>query len=285
MRIREALTEAEATLASGAHPERAQQDAEFLLLRALAKDKAWLLGHRDEDLSREAEKRLQLWLARRKAGEPVQYILGETEFYGLPFRVAPGVLIPRPETEHLVEAVLRLLAAVPSPSIADIGTGSGAIAVALAHARPDARVTAVDISREALKIATENAERNGVAERIRFFAGDLLAPLAGERFDCIASNPPYVARDDRDVLAVEVREHEPALALYGGAEGLEAYRRLIPSSRGQLFAGGWLALEIGYGQRKAIEAMLLAAGYDPISFVADYQGIARVALARNPTQL
>lgn len=284
MRIQEALAKAETMLTSGAQPECARPDAELLLMRALDCDKSWLLAHRDEALPNDAAERFHSWLARRSAGEPVQYILGEAEFFGLPFRVAPGVLIPRPETEHLVEAILRLLAAVPAPVLADIGTGSGAIAVALAHALPSAHLSAVDISAEALTIARGNAERNGVSERIRFFEGDLLAPLADGRFDCIASNPPYVARKDRDTLAVEVREHEPELALYGGADGLDIYRRLIPSARRHLFAGGRLALEIGYGQRDPIEAMLLAADYDKICFASDYQGIPRVALARNPSQ-
>lgn len=290
MLIREALAEAEAMLATGTHGERVRPDAELLLMRVLNRDKSWLLAHRDEVLSSEAAARFQQWIERRKTGEPVQYILGEAEFYRLPFRVAPGVLIPRPETEHLVEEVLRLLALMPSPTplIADIGTGSGAIAVALAHARrnthQDTRVTAVDISPAALAVARENAARNGVAEHIRFVEGDLLAPLDGERFDCIASNPPYVARDERETLSIEVREHEPELALYGGADGLDVYRRLIPAARRHLVANGWLALEIGYGQRAAIEAMLFMAGYAEIDFVADYQGIARVARARNPAE-
>ena len=169
-------------------------------------------------------------LRRRATGEPIQHITGETEFYGLPFRVTPDVLIPRPETEHLVEHVIALAAQFHSPRIVDVGTGSGAIAIALAHALNEAQLTAIDISDSALAIARENAERNGVASRIRFHEGNLLEPVAGERFDVVVSNPPYVPTSDRDTLSVEVRSFEPALALFAGEDGLDLYRQLIPAA-------------------------------------------------------
>jgi len=219
-------------------------------------------------------------ISRRQTGEPIQYITGHAEFYGLPFAVAPGVLIPRPETEHLVEEVLRLVQDIPQPRIADIGTGSGAIAVALAHALQHARIAATDLSSQALTIARANAEHNHIADRIEFLEGNLLAPLSERKFEIIASNPPYVPLRDRDSLSVEVREYEPHSALFAGDDGLEIYRRLIPASRELLAPGGWLVMEIGYGQQPAIEELLRASDFREIHFVADYQGIPRVAVGR-----
>ena len=183
-------------------------------------------------------------------------------FTGCHFKVTRDVLIPRPETEHLVEKVLSLAANFEKPRIVDVGTGSGAIAVALAHKLPDAQITAIDISAAALAVARGNAERNGVAERIRFLEGDLLAPVAGEEFEIVVSNPPYVAESDRESLAVEVRDYEPAVALFAGEDGLDIYRRLIPDARMQaLVAGGLLALEIGYGQDTAVAGLLAKLGF------------------------
>ena len=280
MTLRELLAEAEANLKTGPHPERARLDAETLLLYALRQNRAWLLAHGDDEAPDDAGY-LSL-VARREAGEPIQYITGSSEFFGLPFSVGPGVLIPRPETEHLVEEVLRLAGSLADQDlrIADLGTGSGIIAVALAHALPKAHIAAVDLSRQALLIARENAERNQVAGRIEFFEGDLLGPLAGRRFSIIASNPPYVPLLDRDSLSVEVREHEPHAALFAGEDGLDIYRRLIPEARDHLLPGGWLVMEIGYGQRDAIEAMLQSNGYAETHFVEDYQRIPRVAAGR-----
>ena len=273
MTLRTLLVGAEASLKAGPHSERARLDAETLLLHALRQNRAWLLAHWD-DVAPDDVAYLSL-VARRAAGEPIQYITGSSEFFGLPFSVGPGVLIPRPETEHLVEEVLRLagLFENDAPSIADVGTGSGIIAVALAHALPKAHIAAVDLSRQALLIARENAERNQVAGRIEFFEGDLLGPLAGRRFSIIASNPPYVPLLDRDSLSVEVREHEPHAALFAGEDGLDIYRRLIPEARDHLLPGGWLVMEIGYGQRDAVEELLKTHGYGEVHFVADYQGI------------
>lgn len=269
-------------LAAGPHPERARADAELLLLHVLGKDRAWLVTHLNDAIAEtDAEHYLEL-IERRRAGEPIQYIIGETEFFGLPFRVTPDVLIPRPETEHLVEKALELAVSFSAPRIADIGTGSGAIAVALAHKLPYTLITVIDLSAAALEVARKNAARNSVAERIRFFEGDLLAPVAGEQFEIIVSNPPYVPTADRATLSVEVREHEPALALFAGKDGLEVYRRLIPASFAALVPGGFLLLEIGYGQSPAIAAILADAGFEQIEFIPDLQGIPRVACARRP---
>jgi release factor glutamine methyltransferase len=269
----------EARLRGGPHSERARLDAETLLMHLIHRDRAFLIAHQNEILTAEGAVSYYALIERRMAGEPIQYITGEAEFFGLPFKVTRDVLIPRPETEHLVEKVLSFAANFEEPRIVDVGTGSGAIAVALAHKLPDAQITAIDISAAALEIARGNAELNGVAERVRFLEGDLLAPVAGEEFEIVVSNPPYVAESDRESLAVEVRDYEPAVALFAG-RGLDIYRRLIPGARDRLVPGGYLAMEIGYGQNKAIARLLAKAGIEEIEFTGDLQGIPRVASGR-----
>jgi release factor glutamine methyltransferase len=300
-----------ARLNSGPHPERARADAELLLLHLLGKDKAWLMTHLEEELAANTAARYIELLERRSHGEPIQYITGECEFYGLSFRVTPDVLIPRPETEHLVEKVLalamiargsvtgndfsraenrtkedRALASEGTPSrfqrILDVGTGSGAIAVALARYLPHAEIAAVDVSAAALEVAHANAECNAVSSRIRFLQGDLLSPVANEQFDLIVSNPPYVPEPERATLSVEVRDHEPALALFAGPDGLGIYRLLIPQAFTCLVPGGFVVLEIGYDQSPAITELLVRAGFEQIEFIPDLQGIPRVVCARRP---
>jgi len=278
--LRHHLDLGEFALKDGPHPESARRDADVLLMHTLKKSRAWLMAHGDELLSDELFLSYTELLERRRRGEPIQYITGETEFYGLPFRVTPEVLIPRPETEHLVEKVIELAARFEQPRIVDVGTGSGAIAVALAHEWLSAVITAIDLSSSALAIARENAKRNEVD--LRFLDGDLLAPVAGECFEIVVSNPPYVPSGDRATLSVEVREYEPALALFAGDDGLDVYCRLIPAAFGALVPGGYVALEIGYGQSKAITELLAKAGFEQIEFVPDLQGIPRVASARRP---
>lgn len=268
-------------LTHGPHPERALRDAEVLMMHVLGKDRAWILSHWHDGIDTHCSIPYRTVIERRRAGEPIQYITGEAEFYGLPFRVTPDVLIPRPETEHAVERVLELAASLAKPRIVDVGTGSGAIAIALASKLPQATITAMDLSSAALEVARENAGRNSVAKRIRFVEGDLLAPVAGEPFDIVVSNPPYVAESDRASLSVEVREFEPAQALFAGADGLAIYGRLIPQAFAALICGGFLVLEIGYGQEDAIRELLAQAGFAEISFTADLQGIPRVASARS----
>jgi release factor glutamine methyltransferase len=300
--LRFALDEAQKILAEGAHPERARRDTETLLLQALKKvaletnlhaNLAWLIAHDGELLAADVAVAFRDLIERRFAGEPIQYITGEAEFYGLPLHVNRDVLIPRPETEHLVEKVislaenLMLAGAIseprnPSLRIVDVGTGSGAIAVALAHALPFAEITATDISPPALAVAKSNAAQNGLAERVCFFESDLLDPVVCAHFDIVVSNPPYVLDSDRAALDREVRDYEPAQALFAGADGLQIYRRLIPAAFGALVPGGFLALEIGYGQQQAIHALLASAGFSDIEFTEDLQMIPRVAVARRP---
>jgi len=271
--VRAALFSATAKLHSLA---TARRDAELLLMRVLGRDRAWLMTHADAGLTSEQLAHFEDWVARRVRQEPVQYILGETEFYGLMMRVTPAVLIPRPETEHLVEAVLARVGCDAAARICDVGAGSGAIAVALAHALPLAQVTAVDLSTAALAVAKENAERHGVAGRVRLVESDLLRAVRGERFDVVVSNPPYVA--EGEVLEAQVREYEPREALFAGPTGLEVYRRLIPEAWEALVPEGWLLMEMGHGQREALAGLLT--GWDGVEFVADLQGIPRVAIAQ-----
>ncbi len=259
---------------------RSQQDAALLLQFTLGCTRAELLAYPQRALTEEQQHRYRARIAERLRGTPIQYILGEQEFFGLPFFVTPDVLIPRPETEHLVEAALHHLRGHLAPRIVDVGTGSGAIAVALAHALPQAYGTATDISPAALVVAESNAERNAVAARIRWVQGDLLTPLLHERFDAVVSNPPYIAAAEGTTLPREVREHEPAQALFAGASGLEIYERLFPQARAVLVPDGWLFAEIGAGQRDSIAALL--ADWRQVAFLPDLQGIPRVVCAQPP---
>ncbi|MGC1462936.1 MAG: peptide chain release factor N(5)-glutamine methyltransferase [Terracidiphilus sp.] len=281
MSLQEWIQNGEARLRAGPHPERARRDAELLVLHLIQRDRAFLAANPQAKLSAEGAVRYYALIERRLAGEPIQYITGDAEFYGLPFRVNRNVLIPRPETEHLVEKVLALAASFERPRIVDVGTGSGAIAVALAHSLSAAQISAVDVSAAALGVARENAIRNGVADRVRFGEGDLLGPVADELFEIVVSNPPYVAEGDRNSLAVEVRDYEPGVALFAGS-GLDIYRRLIPSAWAALVPGGYLALEIGCGQGSAVAGLLADSGCEQVEFAADLQGIPRVACGQRP---
>ena len=272
----EVLAEARARLAAVSRTPR--RDAELLLVQVLAWDQTALLTHPERLLSAAEEAQFESYLTRRLACEPMQYILGSQEFYGLSFAVSPNVLIPRPETEHLVEAALEHIPRQNEAQILDVGTGSGAIAVALAHALPLARITAVDVSPAALAIALSNAMRHKVDQRIRFQQSDLLAGLGGAQFDVVVSNPPYIA--EGDVLDTQVSAYEPHAALFAGPTGLEMYQRLIPQARRALRTGGWLMLEIGFGQQPALRSLL--SGWRSVRFVNDLQGIPRVALAQAP---
>lgn len=276
------VDESAALLEGGFHPERARRDAETLLMHVLGRNRAWLIAHGREELPDPLWAGYAALVERRRGGEPIQYITGEQEFYGLPFRVTADVLIPRPETEHLVEKALELAAAWERPHILDVGTGSGAIAVALAHGLPGARITAVDVSGAALEVARRNARWNGVEGLIRFVKSDLLDGIAEERFELIASNPPYVPEGERASLSVEVREHEPGLALFAGEDGLDVYRRLIPAALEALVARGYLLMEIGFGQAEAVAALLGTGGFEGVGFVPDLQGIPRVAWGQRP---
>lgn len=273
--VREALSHGAARLQGTRDSSR---DAALLLCRSLGKDRAWLIAHPEERLSVAQAWQYEQMLDRRAQYEPMQYILGEQEFYGLRMAVTQAVLIPRPETEHLVEAILTRLPHDRTVQIADVGTGSGAIAIALAHSLPLARIDAVDLSPSALRIAQMNAEAHGVVGHIRFVESDLLASVANERYDCIASNPPYVSSAEE--LEPQVALWEPHTALFAGEDGLAIYRRLLPQAAEQIKPGGLLALELGAGQRNALTALFrLDSRWSEPTFVEDLQGIYRVALA------
>ena len=249
-------------------------------MRTLGKDRTWLLTHPDDLIDPAHLAQYESWIARRTKHEPIQYITCEQEFYGLAFQVTPAVLIPRPETEHLVEAALARVPKDAPIHIADIGTGSGAIAVALAHSLPQAKVVALDISPPALAVARENANRHNVANCIDFRVSDLLEATRGEVFDAIVTNPPYVATTEE--LEPQVRDYEPASALYAGQSGLDIYRRLIPQAKAALKSNGWLLMEIGHGQRGALAELLQ--GWNNVEFIHDLQGIPRVACAQQKSK-
>jgi release factor glutamine methyltransferase len=278
--LKEWLRQGETRLQTGPHPERAQRDAETLLLHLIGKNRAWLLAHLDDEFGGCKSIGYSQQIERRLAGEPIQYITGECEFYGLPFCVNRDVLIPRPETEHLVEKISDIAPLFVEPRVVDVGTGSGAIAIAVAHEWPRAKVTAIDTSQRALEVAKTNAKRIGFDQQIRFLQGDLLAPVVGEKFDIVVSNPPYVADSDRETLAVEVRDYEPELALFAGSNGLDIYRRLTPLAYVALVPGGFALFEIGYGQANSIAELFAAAGFSDIQFTKDLQGIDRVIAGR-----
>lgn len=245
--------------------------AEVLLMWATGHDRTWLYAHSDDELIEVWWIHFGRYLHQRIKGEPTQYITGRQEFYGREFRVTRDVLIPRPETEHLVEVAMSR----GSNSILDIGTGSGAIGVTLAL-ESKARVTASDVSAAALRIARKNADALGA--RIDFVACDLGAAFAGGSFDLVVSNPPYIAGRDRAGLQAEVRDHEPELALFGGEDGLAVYRRLIPEAMRLLRTGGWLMMELG----DAAAVREMCAGWGDVEVVNDLAGIPRVLIARRP---
>lgn len=275
--------------------EEAAKHAEMILEAILGWDRTQFLLRSDESFPEDQEKRLADMLARRLAGEPLQYILGEQEFYGLPFRVNSAVLIPRPETELLVEEVMKrgrelFAGTAAEPRVLDVGTGSGAIAVTLAVLCPGWRITASDISGAALQVAQENAELNGVGTSIEWVQGDLLSPWLdrGEDafpFDILVSNPPYIPEDEIARLQTEVRDHEPHTALSGGDDGLRIYARLCEQLKRVQRKPQLVALEVGYGQHEAVGQMLADAGaWDEIRFVRDLSGIQRHVIAMRTTK-
>ena len=283
MTLQQAIQSATELFAADAHlRESARRDAEALVMHTAGISRAALLANPARDLTEQELGRYRELVARRAAYEPMQYITGTQEFYGISFRVTSAVLIPRPETEHLVEAVLEHVAHDRAVRIVDVGTGSGAIAIALALHLPRASVLAVDLSPAALAIAQENAVALNASGRVRFAVSDLLdsLPLQEklESFDVLVSNPPYVPLSDGEQMHPQVREYEPATALFAGGDGLDVYRRLIPQAKSALKQGGLLALEIGFGQRGGLEQLL--SGWRDVSFAEDLQGIPRVALAR-----
>lgn len=248
-------------------------EARLLLAQVLRAERAWIVAHSRDPVADGDAQAAEALFARRRAGQPIAYLTGEREFFGLPMFVTPAVLIPRPETELLVEQLLTLIAGGIRPRVLDLGTGSGAIAVAIAHARPDARVCASDNSPEALAVATRNASRHAAA--VRFILSDWFAALGEEKFEVIASNPPYVADGDPHLAAGDLR-FEPKAALLGGADGLACIRSIAAAARAHLVPGGWLAFEHGYDQGSACVRLLAGLGYTNVVDARDLSGLPRV---------
>jgi release factor glutamine methyltransferase len=300
MDIRAALKEGIARLRAANTPSHTLA-AELLLMHALGRDRTWLYTHPEAVLDHAVAEKYFALVTRRAAGEPTQYLTGKQEFWGLEFEVTPAVLIPRPETEHVVDVALERLGprgikinlqtGAPSPPlrIADVGTGSGCLAVALAHELPHAEIFATDISAPALAVAKRNAARHGVANRIHFEQADLLENHLHDSqvtahelhlFDLIVSNPPYVARNVADQVPREVRDHEPDVALFPGPTGVEIYARLIEQAAPRMRTGGILVLELGYDSANHVRGIFTEqASWTKVSPTNDLAGIARVIAA------
>lgn len=258
--------------------ENPRLDAEVLLSHVLEKDRLYLYVHFDQPLEEKELTAFRAAVKKRAARLPVAYITGSKEFMGLDFQVTPAVLIPRPDTEILVETALNLLAEVENPELLDIGTGSGAICISMLANLQTAKGTTVDISPEALIVAKSNADKHQVTERLTFCLGDLFAPVGGQKFHAILSNPPYIPEADIMQLTPEVKQ-EPNLALDGGADGLNFYRRIIQEGRSYLATGGFIAMEVGMDQAPLVAAMAEKTGFFKVSaIIKDYGGIERVVV-------
>jgi release factor glutamine methyltransferase len=303
--VRGALSEGMAKLREANVPSHTLA-AELLLMHVLGRDRTWLYAHAESVIEPARAEAYFALIARRAAGEPTQYLTGKQEFWGLEFEVNRDVLIPRPETEHVVEVALERLprrtgerdvraGAGGKLRIADVGTGSGSIAVALATELPNAEIVATDISKAALEVARRNAIRHGAADRIELVKTNLLEQIlhdsrSGDEdrvFDLIASNPPYLAHDEKEALPREVREHEPHVALFGGATGTDVYARLIEQAGTLLRLGGVLVMELGYNSAPQVAQLLRNAAWTNVEMTNDLAGIPRVisavkAIVNNP---
>lgn len=277
--IAEAILEGANKLRKAGVPD-ARREAGSLLAFLLDKDRTFILSHADDPISGEQETLFQEFLNARAQGEPAQYITGRQDFYGLEFEVTPAVLIPRPETELLIEAAIKLIGAEGTVSFCDVGTGSGCIAITLLVQLPLAHAMAVDVSPAALEIATRNAARHRVTDRIEFLLSDCFASVPQQTFDLIVSNPPYVAEGAVASLQREVRDFEPRVALTAGADGLEVIRRLLRDAQNYLKPGGHLLFEIGFDQHEAVGGLIDAQVWQLLDIHQDLQGIPRIVALR-----
>ena len=255
-------------------------EAEGLLSHASGRSLSWLFAHGEAVLDPAIRQRFETWVARRASGEPVAYLTGRRGFWTLELAVTPDTLIPRPETERLVELALARLAPGCRAAVADLGTGSGALALAIASARPHARVLATDLSAAALDVARANAAALAITN-VEFHLGDWFEPLAGRRFALVVANPPYIAESDPHLERGDLR-HEPRQALASGPDGLDAIRHIVGAASGYLEPGGWLLVEHGFDQGAAVHALLAGAGFDAVETACDLEGRDRVGLGRRP---
>ena len=281
MHLKHSLASAITRLTAG-HVPSPRLNAEILLMFSLNCDRAYLYAHPERELTAGEAARYQSALAERAHGVPAQYITGHQEFWGMDFIVTPAVLIPRPETEHIVEAVLELLNPPAALRIADVGTGSGCIALALAKELPQAEIHATDISPAALEITRANAARHQLETRIHFHETDLLTGLTPETFDFVVSNPPYVGESEEDQVQLEVRKFEPRNAVFAGPTGLEVITRLIPQAHAALRPGGWLVIEISGTIAAPVQHLLQ--NWNDVLLIPDLQSIPRIARARKPSR-
>jgi release factor glutamine methyltransferase len=281
--ISDLLKEASQILTDAGVPE-ARREAGSLLAHVIGKDRTFLISHAEDRVGDEDFARFQEAIARRASGEPLQYIAGIQDFYGREFRVTPDVLIPRPETELLVEAALEIMrresARACGPLICDVGTGSGCIVITLLCERTDARGIAVDVSEAALAVAEENARRHGVSDRMQLKISDCFDGLDSTRFDLIVSNPPYVSSDALPGLQREVRDHEPLVALSPGADGLSVIRRLLQDGADFLKPNGHLIMEIGFDQGERVQGLIDPALWSLVELRPDLQSIPRILVVQ-----
>ena len=284
MQLKDALAAA-LDLLTGAHVGSPRMNAELLLMFTLSCDRAHLYAHPERQLTDEEHARYDDAIAQRASGIPAQYITGHQEFWGMDLIVSPAVLIPRPETEHVIETVLQLnaertLPPATPPRIIDVGTGSGCIALALAKELPNAEIHATDISPVALEIARANAARHDLAVRIQFHETDLLTGIPHDSFDYVVSNPPYVGESEADEVQLEVRKFEPRRAVFAGPTGLEVIRRLIPEAQTVLKPGGWLVFEMSGTIAAGVQGLLTS--WNRVQITNDLRGIPRVLAAQKP---
>ena len=261
--------------------QSARLDAEVLLSHVLRQERIYLYVHFDEPMEQNELSKFREYVKKRAQHVPIAYIIGEREFMGLPFKVTKDTLIPRPDTEILVENVLNNVDKDKEIEIVDIGTGSGAIILSLLVNLPKAQGKTVDISSKAIEVAKENAVNLQVNDRCEFFVGDLFAPLNGNKFDLIVSNPPYIPQKDIATLEDDVKEYEPVSALTDGGDGLSYYRRLLSEGKAYIKENGFIALEIGIYQSEDVKQIAMDNGWKDIKIIKDYAGIDRVVLAWN----
>jgi release factor glutamine methyltransferase len=280
--IAQAILQGANKLRKAGVPEE-RREAGSLLMHVLGRDRTYILAHAEDQLTDKQVEAYRESLDARASGKPLQYITGRQEFFGLEFEVTSDVLIPRPETELLIEAALSIISPNKTPFICDVGTGSGCIAITLLHRLPQASGIALDISEAALAVAERNANRHEVRERLSFLASDCfsgLGPEFGNRFDLIVSNPPYVAERAVDGLQREVRDFEPRIALTAGEDGLSIIRRLLGEARNYLKSGGFLIFEMGFDQHAAVTELIEDDHWQLLEVYDDLQGIPRTVALR-----